>query len=95
MFDETGRAPCHPDFAKYLDGRSMHRDDASAILEYIGVNSPAGNYPPDIPPYLIGRAVWKLLSNYCTKVSDDGVLIESDNETIRREFLAGFFKLKL
>jgi len=66
-------------------------------MEYAGVNSPSGNYAQDIPPYLLGRAVRKLVYNYCTKIVEDdaSMVIEQDDETITREFLAGFLDLEL
>lgn len=94
MPDSIGHPLCHPDFAKYLSGERMHRDDASAILEYVGKNSPAGNYPQNVPPYLLGRAVRRLVYNYIHE-SDSDELIEGDSERITREFVAGFLKLKL
>ena len=88
-----GRTPCHPDYAKYLDrGISMHRDDAADILAYVGKNSPAGNYAQDIPPFILGRAIRRLVFVYITKQNDDPdhYVLEQDDETIAREFLAGF-----
>lgn len=98
MPESAGRVPCHPAFAKYLAGDvSMHRDDASDILEYAGKNSPSGNYAQDIPPYVLGQAVGRLVYNYFTKevVVGDCVVMEQDDDTITREFLAGLLGLKL
>ena len=82
----------HPNFAKYADpGVRVHRDDASAILEYVGKNSPGGNYPQDIPPYILGRAVRRLVFNYYT----DRETGAQDEYIISREFLAGFRSLTL
>lgn len=91
------RAEVHPDFVKYLDGRWMGREDASRIIEYVGANSPAGNYPGEIPPYLLGRAIGRLVYNYFTKevVTKTNAVLEQDANTITREFLTGLFQLSL
>lgn len=89
----------HPKFAKYMNPEAwVHRDDASVILAYVGENSPAGNYPQDIPPYLLGRAVRRLVYSYFTSAvpdKSDLVTLEQDEARITREFLAGLLGLKL
>lgn len=92
MSESDGRALCHPDFAMYMSGTEpLHRDDAAEILEYVGKNGVGGCYPNDIPPYLLGRAVRRLVFNYFT----DSEAGEQDGEAITRYFLAGFFKLAI
>ena len=76
-----------PRYHEYLDEKSIHRDDAAEILEFVGKNGPGGRYPIEIPPYLLGKAVRRLVYNYDV---DD-----TPTEAITREFLAGFFGLKL
>ena len=86
MSDSSGRVSCHPNFVKYLEKDTyVNRDDASAILEYVGVNSPAGIYPCEIPPYILGRAIRRLVFNFFT--NEEG---NQDANTISREFLCGF-----
>ena len=89
---ETGRVPCHPDFVMYMSGTEyMPRAAASAIIEYVGVNSPAGMYPCEIPPHILGRAVRRLVFNFFTNGERD----EQNPSEISREFLAGFLKLAI
>lgn len=86
------RTNVHPKYHKYLDGNvSIHRDDAGEIIGIVG-ESRAGHYPIEVPPYLLGRAIHRLVYNYDPH-RNNGRGPEHDEVT--REFLAGFFRLKL
>jgi len=88
----TGSEYVDPKYRHYLDGsHRMHRDDASEIIEFVGRNSPAGTYPAQIPPYLLGQAIRRLLYNYPCDREPPGEGVGG----ITREFIAGFFRLQL
>ncbi len=74
--------PIRPEFAPYVTAKDpLPRAIAAEILSNIACLGESGNYPDDIPPYLVGRAIARLVSNYraCDGL-DEGKIFADFNE---------------